>query len=306
MKKYSIILMTAILIIVNAFSTIAVSAEDIIKVCVEGEYLSFDQPPIMINDRVMVPMRALFEDMGYSVDWSENTQTATAVKNDERIHVKMNYELIICENAAADYGYCDVVPQIVSGRMLVPLRAFAQVTGCYVEWDEKNQTVIAYNWQKVTDAYAKILNEYENQKEWVYDSYNYPKYCIYDIDKNGVPELIIDENKSEAEKRIHVYTYDLSNKESTYLGNEGSGHSSLCSVPNENGIMRFTAHMDYEYVDVISIVNSGLNINNIISGKNCRNEYFTEYDEPGDIIAGSEMLTYSDVNNYDVLYSYYL
>lgn len=306
MKKCSVVLMTAILIIVNTFSTVAVSAEDMIKVRVEDEYLSFDQPPIMINDRVMVPIRALFEEMGYSVEWNEDTQTATAVKDNEKIHVKMNYEFITCENAATDYGYCDVVPQIVSGRMLVPLRAFAQATGCYVEWNGKNQTVIAYNWQKVTDAYVQILKEYENQKEWGYDSYIYPKYCVYDIDKNGVPELIIDENKSEAQKRIHIYTYDLTSKETKYLGSEGSGHSSLCSVPNENGVMRFTAHMDYEYVDVISIVNSCLNLNNIISGKNCRNEYSTEYDEPGDIIAGSNTLIYCTVDDHEELYLYYL
>lgn len=307
MKKCGMIFMVAILIIINTNLTIMSAwSEDTIKVRVEGQYLSFDQPPIMINDRVMVPMRSLFEEMGYSVDWNENDQIATAVKGNEKIHVKVNDEFITCENAAADYSYCDVVPQIVSGRMLVPLRAFAEATGCYVEWDGKNKTVIAYNWQKVTETYAKILAEYENQKEWIYNSYSYPKYCVYDIDKDGVPELIIDENKNEAQKKIHVYTYDLTNRESKYLGSEESGHSYLCTVPNENGIMKFTAHMDYEYVDIISIVNASLMMNNIISGKNCRNDYSTEYDEPSDIIAGSETLIYSDVNSPDELYSYYL
>lgn len=283
-----------------------VEKDENIKVKVEGQYFSFDQPPIMINDRVMVPIRALFEEMGYSVDWNENDQIATAVKGNEKIHVKLNNSLITCENAATDYSYCDVVPQIVSGRMLVPLRAFAEATGCHVEWDGKNKTVIAYNWQKVTEAYMQLLDEYENQKEWIYDSYSYPKYCVYDIDKNGVPELIIDENKNAAQKKMHIYTYNLANKEPKYLGSEESGHSSLCSVPNENGIMKFMAYMDYEYVDIISIASEELEVNNIISGKNCKKDYSTEYDESGDIVAGSERLTYSDVNNRDELYSYYL
>lgn len=159
--------------------------------------------------------------------------------------------------------------------------------------------------ESIVSEYTKILNEYEKQKKWIYDSYFYPRYYIYDIDKDGVPELIIDENKSEAEKQIYVYTYDLTNKESKYLGSEGSGHSSLCSVPNENGIMRHIAHMDYEYIDIISIVNDELAINNIISGKNCRIGDSTEYDEPDNIIAGSEYLDYDDVNSLILLYEYF-
>ena len=40
--------------------------------------LGFSQPPVMENDRTLVPMRFLFEQMGADVNWNEETQTATA------------------------------------------------------------------------------------------------------------------------------------------------------------------------------------------------------------------------------------
>lgn len=270
-----------------------------IEVCLEGKILEFDQPPIIIDDRVMIPMRTLFEQMGYGVLYDEATQTATAVKGEEKIYVKVNSKTILCENAATDYSPCDVVPQIVSGRMLVPLRAFAEATGCLVDWNENKRLVTAYYWQPIPVAYTPILEKY---KDITTGGYN-PKYCLYDIDKNGVPELIIDEDFSEATKKINIYTYDLLNKEVKYLGCTESGHSSLHSVPKENGIMMFIAHMGYESVKIISIENDNVSSKYIIENKDCNG---IEYDNPQDIIDGSENIQYSPIESSDGLYAYFL
>lgn len=40
--------------------------------------LGFAQPPVMEDDRTLVPMRFLFEQMGADVNWNDATQTATA------------------------------------------------------------------------------------------------------------------------------------------------------------------------------------------------------------------------------------
>ena len=53
-------------------------AEPPITVVLDGEILVFDQEPIIQKDRVLVPMRVIFEALGATVDWNAQTKTVTA------------------------------------------------------------------------------------------------------------------------------------------------------------------------------------------------------------------------------------
>ncbi len=114
-----------------------------IAVALNGTPISFDQPPVMQNDRVLVPIRAIFEAMGYAVDWNEAAQTATAVKGGDSITVRLNNAVIDYKTGGVSGAYqCDVPPQLISDRILVPVRAIAESAGCIVDWNETAQTVI--------------------------------------------------------------------------------------------------------------------------------------------------------------------
>ncbi|MBP5245886.1 MAG: WG repeat-containing protein [Clostridia bacterium] len=52
-----------------------ITGEDEIFVKVDGRLLQFDVPPILQNDRTLVPFRAIFEALGATVDWDDETQT---------------------------------------------------------------------------------------------------------------------------------------------------------------------------------------------------------------------------------------
>lgn len=121
-----------------------------ITVLLNGEKIEFDQPPIMAEgDRVMVPMRAIFEELGYNVSWYQyGNGNAYAVKGKNYIDVFIGEHYIeYSRNGKEDSYYCDVVPQIINERTLVPVRAIAECAGCTVEWDGANSTVIitSYN-----------------------------------------------------------------------------------------------------------------------------------------------------------------
>lgn len=114
----------------------------VISVKLDNVDLLFDQPPILINDRTMVPIRVIFEAMGYMVEWNVETQTATSIKGNDKIIVQLNNNVIkYTINGYAGEYVCDVVPQIVSGRTLVPARAVAESAGCMVEWNGETQLV---------------------------------------------------------------------------------------------------------------------------------------------------------------------
>ena len=73
LKKILCGVLSATMLITSA--VIPVMAENDIQVKLDGKTLSFDVPPQIINDRTMVPLRAIFEALGATVDWNQETKT---------------------------------------------------------------------------------------------------------------------------------------------------------------------------------------------------------------------------------------
>ena len=51
------------------------------KAMVDGAEKELDTPPYLENDKTMIPVRFLTENLGYKVEWNEKTNTATITKN---------------------------------------------------------------------------------------------------------------------------------------------------------------------------------------------------------------------------------
>lgn len=126
----------------------SVIAEENIKVVLNGTELSFDVPPQLINDRTMVPMRRIFEALGASVEWEDETQTVTAKKDDTLIKMQIDNEVIFVNTQEITL---DVPPQLVGDRTLVPVRAVAEGMGADVNWVEETQTVVIIK-EEIPDA----------------------------------------------------------------------------------------------------------------------------------------------------------
>lgn len=104
-----------------------------ITVTVDGEVLQFDQPPIIRDDRTLVPMRKIFEALDAEVFWDEPSQSVTAVSGKDVIVLYIN-QAGLYKNGELVYTM-SVPAQIVNDRTLVPLRAIAESLGCTVAWD---------------------------------------------------------------------------------------------------------------------------------------------------------------------------
>ena len=121
---------------------------DDITVYLDGRVLSFnDVRPQMINDRVMVPLRAIGEEMGAHVEWSAATGIAELTLGERFVRLTIN-------SAVMEYGYLssaenDISMYILStpaiikdGRTLVPLRAISEGLGGVAEWIGVTRKVI--------------------------------------------------------------------------------------------------------------------------------------------------------------------
>ena len=116
----------------------ALAGEDI-GVTIDGVEQSFDVPAQIIDDRVMVPMRAIFEALGAGVEWDEDTQSITAATPGGDIVVLTLGEPVVNINGTA-YDI-EAPPMIVDGSMMVQARAVALAMGLDVEWDSEGRIV---------------------------------------------------------------------------------------------------------------------------------------------------------------------
>ena len=78
MKKLLISIITTILCVFMS----SAFAEDI-NVTVNSEYVDFDTPPVIIDGRTLIPIRAVAEKIGLKVTWDQETQTASIINSDK-------------------------------------------------------------------------------------------------------------------------------------------------------------------------------------------------------------------------------
>ena len=127
--------------------------EDQVYVQLNDKLLGFDQPPVTENDRTLVPMRFLFEQMGAEVVWNDATQTATAtvpVTTEEEIQTfglaeEKSVTFSVDNTTATVNGSAatmDVPARLINDKTMVPLRFLSENLGFNVQWDEATRTAI--------------------------------------------------------------------------------------------------------------------------------------------------------------------
>ncbi len=157
-------ILLSVFILLFSIQLIVFAGSNSISIVVDGEYLIFDQPPIMENDRVLVPLRIIFEALGATVDWDESTQTITSNKGENTVVMQIGSNTFTVN---ATEKALDVPPQIVGIRTLVPVRAIAESFNCVVNWEDSTQTV-------TIDSEVKIKTEKE-VISYSASAINYPK-----------------------------------------------------------------------------------------------------------------------------------
>ncbi len=152
------------------------NSEKEISVYLNDQKIEFDVPPIIDENRTLVPLRAIFEAMGMIVGWDGITSTITAVGQGNSISMRVN-EITATVNGKT--LTMDVPSKVIDGRTFVPLRFIAESIGAKVDWDETEKRVdITYNPPKsvpliLTDDDYKWLHTYFNpslqEYQWDYN-----------------------------------------------------------------------------------------------------------------------------------------
>ncbi|MDO4978079.1 MAG: copper amine oxidase N-terminal domain-containing protein [Eubacteriales bacterium] len=231
-KRFISILLTLVMVIV--VSTAMCFAEGEIKVLLDGEELVFDVAPQLINDRTMVPMRKIFEAMGASVEWEDNTQTVTAVKGDIIVVMQIDNKVIKVNGKEITL---DVPPQLVSSRTLVPVRAVAESLDAQVDWDEVSNTVIITSTDKNIEDIYKHTNptiDFSGDDGIMSELHRGLRLLF---EQEALPKMLF-----ENSEKLKVSIVEQPEEFLTFVDNE------VWSVCMNNLIVRYMANSEEEYV----------------------------------------------------------
>ncbi|MCL2360648.1 MAG: copper amine oxidase N-terminal domain-containing protein [Defluviitaleaceae bacterium] len=111
----------------------AASSSTPIRVTVNGRWVHFpDQQPVMVQNRLLVPVGGVFQEMGFTPYWDSVTRIATLTRSDINIIIPAGSNSF----AANHVIITPPVPQrMINNRMMLPLRAITDAVGGTAIWD---------------------------------------------------------------------------------------------------------------------------------------------------------------------------
>lgn len=139
MKKILILLLALALLPSAAF------ANDNISVIINGEELETPIAPRIVDERLMLPMRSVFESLGAKVNWFDKDKIIFAAKSDSLITLKIGVAQMSLQKISSDENISvplDAAPYIENEYTLIPVRAAAEALNAKVDWMDDTKTVI--------------------------------------------------------------------------------------------------------------------------------------------------------------------
>ena len=133
-----------------------------VAVYCNGEPVEMDQSPVEENDRLLVPMRAIFESLGAEVSWYEDSQAIAAQQDETTVYMQIDDGYMSVND---EWIALDAPPRLVGDRTLVPVRAVSEALDARVEWNDELQRVIIDKQPEWVDSgwcpdwYAQALKE---------------------------------------------------------------------------------------------------------------------------------------------------
>ena len=177
MKKRVFAAATAAMMTVSALGSVTAGAfeqtsyaEDV-SVYVNGQKIDNGQyKPIIANDRTLVRLVPIFEALGYSNSYDSNAKTVTFAKDGGTVSYKFtaeNYTAETISDGQAESTYELDVPATLqySDVFYVPLRAFCDMVGLNITWDNATRSVYVENALLTYEQAKEKATEFVNDSD---------------------------------------------------------------------------------------------------------------------------------------------
>lgn len=124
-------------------------------------------------------------------------------------------------------------------------------------------------------------------RELMENSYGVDGYYLYDVDKDGIPEITVEFGDCEANYGGWLYTFD--GEKAVYAGEFHLGHSGLATCPSQNGMILSFGQMGVAYMKKITLENGQLGFEDLL--EETLEDWDDTYTDPGEIIPGADYLS---------------
>lgn len=112
-----------------------------ILVMVKGKYVDFDTAPVVENERVLVPMRNIFEALGATLSWQGDVNTVLATRGETVIALQPGQNYLFKNSEKVEMPVASIAKD---NRVLVPIRAIAESLDTEVFYNANTKTVVIH------------------------------------------------------------------------------------------------------------------------------------------------------------------
>ena len=121
-----------------------------------------DVVPFIKDNRTMIPLRFIAENIGLYVNWIDSDKTVLLTNSKLEIKLTLDSDIAIVDGTEITL---DVSPILVNDRLFLPVRFISENFFCSVDWDNYNERVIIkgeneidINEPEVQELFTDIMN----------------------------------------------------------------------------------------------------------------------------------------------------
>ncbi|GAB6447305.1 hypothetical protein bcgnr5369_14860 [Bacillus cereus] len=115
-----------------------ISKEKEILVLINGKKLNTKYKPVMKNNRVLVPIQPIANNLWANLKWDDKTKKTTVTYREKKIQVTNGKKEGLLNGKKTPL---DAPIQMINGKVYVPLKVISEGLGGKVKWDAKSSSV---------------------------------------------------------------------------------------------------------------------------------------------------------------------
>ena len=157
MRRKILALLLAVPLLLGGLTFTAVAEQEVnvINIVIDGERLITDVPPYLdaTANRVMVPLRAIFEYADATVRWNGDLREVSIFTSQKSIYITLDADFAIVNDITIPL---DCSAATVNDRTFVPLRFIMETLDAAVEWDSTTGNVAVVTVKPAESASSPI------------------------------------------------------------------------------------------------------------------------------------------------------
>lgn len=190
-----------------------------ISLYVEDVKLELNNKPVIFNGNTLVPVRAIFENLGATVEWNSVTKTVTGRTEDKIVILVIDEKTATVNGSSVELA---VPAKIINGSTYVPVRFVAESLGAEVNWDNNLKSVLVnsdypygkYKVKRVIDGDTIEVDFNGTNEKIRLIGIDTPESVHPDADKNVKDgELVSDYTKEKLEGKEVALEFDAQERD---------------------------------------------------------------------------------------------